>query len=315
MATNAARNRVQSTTASTWELNPVTYDDWTWVTTCTNTQWGINDADTSDTTPAATLTNKTPKCTVTSTTAAHMLVIPIAQDLTTTDYSTFFIKFKVSVKLPTNLIGKTVSVTAFVMDAANFQTFGKSAAITTLSVTKPTGQADSQATSLVSFGKDPTATTEAAKGVGIYSSPFCMTAVGTAANTYKTQFTSNCGITATVAAVGVTSAKDPDAAGVGNGLEIVNALEINWALPYGIPNDRTVADIVCDTQQNTLGSSSDLERLKNDPMRVHQSSIMAQGWGTGNCFYLGVKAGADADRGKHRFQCTNIGALAKSANL
>jgi hypothetical protein len=112
MATNAARNRVQSTTAALSELNPVTYDDWTWVYTCTNTQWGIDDADTSDTTPAATLTNKTPKCTVTSTSAAHTLTIPIDQDLTSTDYSTFKIKFKVSVKMPTNLIGQSVSVLA-----------------------------------------------------------------------------------------------------------------------------------------------------------------------------------------------------------
>lgn len=312
MATNNARNRVQSTTAALWEMYPVTYDDWTWVTTCTNTQWGIDDADTSDTTPAATLTNKTPKCTVTSTTAAHMLVIPIDQDLTSTDYSTFKIKFKVSVKLPTNLIGKTVSVTAFVMDSANFQTFGKSAAITTLTVSKPSGQADSQATSLVSFGKDPTATTESAKGVGLYSSPFCLTAAGTAANTYIAEYTSNCGVTGSLAAT-VTAAQNP--ATIGSGIELVNSLEVNWALPYGIPNDRTVADIVCDTQQNTLGTANDLNRLTNDPMRVHQASMMAQGWGTGNCFYLGVEGGSDAARGKHRFQCTNVGALAKSANL
>lgn len=87
MDTNSARNRA-STTA-----NPVTYDDWTWVTTCTNTQWGIDDADTSDNVPAATLKNKNPKCTVVSTTTYHDLVIPIDQDLTSTDYSTFKIKF------------------------------------------------------------------------------------------------------------------------------------------------------------------------------------------------------------------------------
>jgi len=64
------------------------------------------------------------------------------------------------------------------------------------------------------------------------------------------------------------------------------------------------------------GTSDDTKRLINDPMRVHQSSIMAQGWGTGNCFYLGVEAdGTDTARGKHRFQCQNVGALAKSANL
>jgi hypothetical protein len=165
---------------------------------------------------------------------------------------------------------------------------------------------------LVSFGKDPTASTESAKGVGIYSTPFCLTGSGTTANTYANTYVSNCGITGAVAAT-VTAAED--SATLGSGIELVNALEINWALPYGIPNDRTVADIVCDTQQKTLSASTDAARLADDPMRIHQASMMATGWGTGNCFYLGVAAGSDTARGKHRFQCTNVGALAKSANL
>jgi hypothetical protein len=40
--------------------------------------------------------------------------------------------------------------------------------------------------------------------------------------------------------------------------------------------------------------------------------MIAKGWGVGNCFYLGV---ALAGPGKHRFQCRNMGALAKSASL
>lgn len=55
----------------------MTYSDWTWGTTCTNTQWGIDDADLTDTTPATTLTNKTPACKVTAKTATNDLVIPI----------------------------------------------------------------------------------------------------------------------------------------------------------------------------------------------------------------------------------------------
>jgi hypothetical protein len=31
-------------------------------------------------------------------------------------------------------------------------------------------------------------------------------------------------------------------------IPLVNALEINWALPYEIPNDRTQADIICKTE-------------------------------------------------------------------
>lgn len=43
-----------------------------------------------------------------------------------------------------------------------------------------------------------------------------------------------------------------------------------------------------------------------------QSSMIAKGFGAGNCFYLGVAA---ANQGEHRFLCRNVGALAKSASL
>jgi hypothetical protein len=238
-----------------------------------------------------------------------MLVIPIAQDLTTTDYSTFKIKFKVSVKLPTNLIGKTVSVTAFIMDAANFQTFGKSAAITTLSVSKPSGQADSQATSLVSFGKDPTASTESAKGVGIYSTPFCLQE-GTNADTdlggtAGDHYNSNCGVTSDFKVKQIAGAKT-------NVLPLMNALEINWALPYEIPSDRTQADIVCKTEITTGGGNAKA-KYNNDPLKIMQSSMITKGFGTANCFYMGAQAAAD--NGEHLFRCLNTGKLAKSANL
>jgi hypothetical protein len=40
--------------------------------------------------------------------------------------------------------------------------------------------------------------------------------------------------------------------------------------------------------------------------------MIAKGWGTGNCFYEGALLAAP---GVHTFQCRDIGALAKSANL
>jgi hypothetical protein len=40
--------------------------------------------------------------------------------------------------------------------------------------------------------------------------------------------------------------------------------------------------------------------------------MIAKGWGTGNCFYLGVDV---AVPGSHRFSCRNMGKLAKSSNL
>jgi len=92
---------------------------------------------------------------------------------------------------------------------------------------------------------------------------------------------------------------------------IVNAIELTWALPYGIPADRTEAMVICKTDQ-VSGGSNNVQHFTNDPLRVHQSSMIAKGWGTGNCFYLGV---AIASPGEHRFHCRDVGALAKSASL
>jgi hypothetical protein len=58
--------------------------------------------------------------------------------------------------MPKDLLGKTTNVYATIMDGAMFQVLGySSSAAAILSVTKPSGQANSQATGLVSFGKDP----------------------------------------------------------------------------------------------------------------------------------------------------------------
>lgn len=40
--------------------------------------------------------------------------------------------------------------------------------------------------------------------------------------------------------------------------------------------------------------------------------MMTKGFGTGNCFYLGALASSP---GNHKFQCRNMGKLAKSASL
>jgi hypothetical protein len=58
--------------------------------------------------------------------------------------------------MPKDLLGKTTKVDAMIMDGAMFQVLGlSSSSAAILSVTKPSGQANSQATGLVSFGKDP----------------------------------------------------------------------------------------------------------------------------------------------------------------
>jgi hypothetical protein len=302
MANNAARNRAQVATSATWVKYPVTYSDWTWGTTCTNTQWGVDDADTSDKIPAKTLKVPKPTCAVTTRTASYDMVIPIAEDLTTTDYSTFKIRFRMDVTMPKNLIGKTTPVTAYIMDNNNYQMHAKSAAVQILQVTKPSGQANTQATGLVSGGFDPNDATQITQGVGVYSTPYCIKE-GAASNGYGDDYESNCGITSTFAQnVAATETQV---------LDIPNAIEINWALPYEIPNDRTWADIICKTEQ-LANADTDGKKFTYDPLRIHQSSMIAKGWGTGNCFYLGCLLTAP---GQHRFQCRDMGKLAKSANL
>lgn len=298
MGNQAANNRVQVATNTAWVKYPITYSDWTWGTTCTNTQWGIDDADLTDTTPAATLKNKTPKCTVTAATATNDLVIPIDQDLTSTDFSTFKIKFQVGVTMPTDLIGKTTPVTAYIMDGNMYQMTSLSSAVSILSVTKPSGQANSQATGLVSFGVDPNDATQITQGAGVYSAPFCLPSNHLGGDTE-----SNCGISTALNA-DITS-------GPTKILELTNAIEINWALPYEIPNDRTWADIVCKTEQKS-GASGALQEWQYDPLIIHQASMIAKGWGVGNCFYMGAVTGS---AGNHLFQCRDMGKVAKSANL
>jgi hypothetical protein len=299
MTLGAAGTRAQDSTVAAWEKYPIVYDNWTWVTTCTNTQFGVDDADLSDKVPAVTMTNKTPKCSVVN----GQLVIPIAQDLTSTDYSTFKMKFKIAVKMPSNFIGTGATVDAVLSDPASNNVFAVAPQLTGfLSVSKPSGQADTQATGLVSFGKNPNDATEIGRGVGVYSQIYCL-----ATGVFATDTISNCGLATNTAVTAFPASTLTNAI-----LPLTNALEINWALPYDIPNDRTQADIICKTEQATGGANDAANKYAKDPLVIHQSSMIAKGWGTGNCFYLGAVL---ATPGSHRFQCTNMGKLAKSANL
>jgi len=89
--------------ANSWEKYPVTYDGWTWGTTCTNTQFGKT-PDTADT-ETPTMVNKTPACAVD---AAGSMVIRVAdEDLTSTDWSTFLMKFDIGITNPGNKLGST----------------------------------------------------------------------------------------------------------------------------------------------------------------------------------------------------------------
>lgn len=307
MGTNAAASRAQGTTG-TWVKDAVTYDDWTWGSTCTNTLWGVVPADAN--TKAVTLTAPTPKCTNVKTTSLQTLTIPMTQDLTAKDYSTMTIKFTIDVKMPTNRLGKTTDVIAMFYDANSYQMLGVAAKQSILAVTKPAGDAlaANAAKGLVAFGTDPVAPLETAKGTGIYSPPYCLTGNKKDASVggYGEGLNGNCGfetaIDAVVGAKGVPTRE----------MQLVNSLEISWTLPYAIPDDRTEGVVTCATEWENASANDNDKKYDQDPLRIFQSSMMAKGWGKGNCFYEGVAAAAPAN---HIFRCTNLGALASGAAL
>jgi hypothetical protein len=131
----------------------------------------------------------------------------------------------------------------------------------------------------VSFGVDPMSAEEKAKGVGIYSTPFCLAkdklGVGTG---------SNCAV--------ISTTTYPT--------EIINALELTWKIPYEIPDDKTEATVTCQMDQTDVNY-----------LTVYQSSVMASGFGSGNCWYNGAPT---ATPFAHVFSCTKVGKIAAGSD-
>jgi hypothetical protein len=129
-----------STGTLAWARCAVTSDEWTWVATCTNTQFGPDDADPATPPPVTTLVNKTPACSVVN----AALVIVMTEDLTSTDWANFKMIFSISVKLPSNFITAGTTLDATIVDPASNNLYASAAQLSSLfKVTKPTGQLDS----------------------------------------------------------------------------------------------------------------------------------------------------------------------------
>lgn len=121
------------------------------------------------------------------------------------------------VTLPKGILKKKTNVKAMIMDSASFQVLGVSGSQAFGEVTKPKGQdAAKQASAVVSFGKNPNNVDEIAKGVGVYSTPYCIQ-TGATPGGFGTNYVSNCGISTTVASDTITSDKDQV-------LEVMNAI-------------------------------------------------------------------------------------------
>lgn len=89
--------------ANSWEKYPVTYEGWTWGTSCTNTQFGKT-PETAET-PTPTMVNKTPTCAVDS--DGNMVIDIVDEDLTSADWANFIMKFDIMITNPSNIIGTT----------------------------------------------------------------------------------------------------------------------------------------------------------------------------------------------------------------
>jgi len=73
-------------------------------------------------------------------------------------------------------------------------------------------------------------------------------------------FVSNCGITTAIDIGKVVSVATKV-------MELVNAVELTWTLPYEIPEDRTEAHVTCKTEQSSDGNNAATYWSK-DPLQI-----------------------------------------------
>jgi hypothetical protein len=177
------------------QLYPHDYDEWVWTAKCTNTQFGIDDADTTDKVGPVTLKTTAVACAVDKTSGA--LVLTMTEDLaaaTPADWSTFKMKFNIEITHPSDRHTSTTTVSTWLSDPNSNQVWGTGDLAGVFGPTKPTGQADTQSAGLVSFGKNPNDATMITQGVGVYSTNFCLIVGNGVTGTLDDHVISNCGI-------------------------------------------------------------------------------------------------------------------------
>lgn len=209
---------------------------------------------------------------------------------------------RISVKLPSDRILQGTTLNTWFSDASGVTVYASTAEVTGfLTVSKPT--TTNTPTAMVSFGVSPDDSAEILNGVGVYSNTFCIGA-SSGDTDLGTGFKSNCALDSAIDAT-VTSGEHE--------LETVNVMELEFVMPHAVPNDRTKVMVVCETELvDTVDSA--VKRWTLDPLRIYQSSVATNGFGTGNCFYNGPD-NTNAEAGNHVFCCENVGALAASAKL
>jgi hypothetical protein len=341
LGSNGARAAPLATAsgANTWEKHPVTYDGWTWGTTCTNTQFGATPADpTTEETPK--MTTLTPACAVDAVTGA--LIISVDQDLTSADWSTFLMKFDIAVTNPLNKLGATtINYALLEQHTGNVITTGAQKTAQ-FEVTKETATGTN--TNLVSFGLDPHLAANTDQGVGAYSNTYCNVAYyygNTVSTAGDNAFISSCTTNAQGGGSGTNVVLIENncgslAAGTGVELNVPTAVEMTFEIPVAVPSDRTEIAVDCSATV-TAGTAANLADAAtwngvaygsaanaagqfawNDPLKIYQQSVMTKFTpaqeNAGNCWYFGRDAAATSTN-VHRFLCKDVGALATGTSL
>lgn len=304
LGSTTAVDRAADTDAAV-QLYPIDYADWTWTATCTNVQYGNNSEDV-ETTPHPKLAAD-PTCTDTN--GELTFVVPTLP--TSTDWSTWSMKFTISVTMPVDRIGVSTTVDSWFSDLADENIYAVAGQVGTfMAVSKPTGTITTAA--LVAFGADPNDSTQQGQGVGVYSTPFCFKAGASGTGlVWVTETVSNCAITSATSVDTMTSADD---SGASLSVLVPNSIEVEWTIPYAIPDDRTQVDVECSVDGIDATTPDAATRWTRDPLKIYSSSLITNGMGSGNCFYNGV-FNTDAQLGKHEFRCVNIGAVAAGGKL
>jgi len=294
------------------------------------------------------MTTLKPTCAVDAVSGA--LIIEINdQDLTSTDWSTFFMKFDIAVTNPTNKLGSTtIDYALLEANTGNVITTGAQKTAQ-FEVTKKT--ATGTVTNLVSWGLDPHLAANTDLGVGAYSNTYCNVQYYYASSASEA-FMSSC---PTDTQVGATPGTGTNAvlienncaslaAGIGNAvgaeLNVPTAVEMEFEIPVAVPSDRTEIAIDCSSTV-TAGTLAQLadgvtwagvaygsaagaqgQFAFNDPLKIYQQSVMTKWTGNtantdsavGNCWYFGRDAAA-LSTNVHRFLCKDVGAIALGTKL
>ena len=184
------------------------------------------------------------------------MVIYMTEDLTSDKWNSFELIFLIDITNPTNYQGSTTLSYSFKEVYSNILIAAGKDLPLQFTVSRPLGTGETQVTT--AWGVDVSLQEEIDLGVGIYSNTFCNSGIGIIGTDGTSPFISHCDLpafdassfsastdTAVVESLSNCANYDATTLGTGKQLHVPNAIEMQWKVPYNIPNDKTEITIDC----------------------------------------------------------------------